>query len=383
MCVKTGVTTDGVQHTVKKARMQINFCIDVQTIDCRSEELIASDFTVKSTPRSYSVHYENNDAVFFSVQSELKKNNAVLLIDQNLIDLYHPIFAIEESRVFVLTATEENKTLSTVRSLIDFMQKNKMQKSDCLVVVGGGVTQEIGAFASAIYKRGIKWIYFPTTLLSMCDSCLGGKASLNDRGAKNQLGLYSNPSKIIINTHFLKTLPEREIKSGLGEIIKSCLIGGDYFLKQYQQVVKNGRIVLWEGIKQLIHSALLVKKKIIEIDPYELSIRKSLNYGHTFGHAIESATQYKISHGQCVAMGIIYVNALTETENKKTINQLCYDLISEADIKTIQSLPHDQLIEFIKEDKKIENDLIKLVVLSFPGKIIFKDYDFKSLQIAI
>lgn len=383
MFAKTGVTTDGVQHTVKKARMQIDFCVDDQTICCQSEELTASDFTVKSTPSSYSVHYENNDAVFFSIFSELKKNNSVLLIDKNLIDLYQPVFAIEDSRVFVLSATEKNKTLSTVRSLIDFMQKNKMSKSDCLIVVGGGVTQEIGAFASAIYKRGIKWIYFPTTLLSMCDSCLGGKASLNDRGVKNQLGLYSNPSRIIINTTFLKTLPEREIKSGLGEIVKSCLIGGNYFLKQYQDIVKSGRIVQWNNIKQLIHLALLVKKKIIEIDPFELSIRKCLNYGHTVGHAIESATQYKLTHGQCVAIGMIYVNRLCDIENKETLNALCSDLVSEAEMQIIQSVSVDRLIELIQEDKKVENNVIKLVILCCPGKIIFKEYDFKSLQIAI
>ena len=314
---------------------QVQFLIDEKVFFCDPDFSAANQFTIQSIPKNYTVVFESDHTPFVHINQLLNENKKnLLLIDKNIMQLYKPQFAIDERKIFLAEALESCKTLETVMSVLDFLQKNQFTKSETLIVVGGGIIQEVAALAAAMYKRGIVWMHFPTTLLSMCDSCIGGKASVNYRGIKNQLGLFSTPTKIYIYPAFLKTLSDEAIVSGLGEILKSCIIGGEYFLNCYRRSVINGKVKSWDDYVLLIKAALSVKKSVVEADEFESNHRRAMNYGHTVGHAIESLSQYAISHGQAIVLGMMLENVLScqrgllGQQELKKLNQLCLDLMT-------------------------------------------------------
>jgi 3-dehydroquinate synthase len=247
-----------------------------------------SKFTVSSHPKSYDVIFEP----FVNSFTE----NQVVLVDKNIQQLYK----INHSKLISIEATEENKCIKTVLDVCERLLQYKFDKGNTLVVIGGGIIQDIGAYTAKTFKRGIKWVYYPTTLLSQCDSCIGGKTALNFKSYKNQLALFSSPDRVIIDTHFLGTLSKRDVNSGFGEIVKFFLIGGDYYVNNIDSF----------DIKTCIFHGLTIKKSIVEHDEFETWERKSLNYGHSFGHVIESLTNYSISHGEAVLLGIEIINKL-------------------------------------------------------------------------
>ncbi|MDP1573516.1 MAG: 3-dehydroquinate synthase family protein [Coxiellaceae bacterium] len=335
-------------------------------------------FIIKSIPRNYLLSFDVNENPFCHVKELLAENKKnLLLIDQKLLEIYKPTIDISADRIFSVQATEDFKTLEGVTNVLNFLQKHEFTKGEKLIVVGGGIIQDVAAFVGAVYKRGISWVHFPTTLLSMCDSCIGGKAGVNYNGVKNQLALFSAPSAIHINLNFLKTLSENEINSGLGEILKLCITGGDTFIKIYRENVCSGKVALFENFKKLITAALCVKKSVVEEDEFELDHRRSMNYGHTLGHAIESLSNYQIPHGQAVVVGMILVNTLsyeqgllTETQ-LHSLNELCCDLISNNVIEALKKIKLEEIIGLIKKDKKTIGDNTSFVLMKNSGETVF------------
>jgi len=334
-------------------------------------------FLIKSAPKPYTLSFCDKKKPFKTIQNLLKQPDTLLLIDKKVFDLYTNDFAVEPQKILKISATEKFKTLKGITRVMDFLQNKNLSKTGTLIVVGGGITQDVGAFVSACYRRGIKWIYFPTTLLSMSDSCLGGKTGINYNESKNQIGLFSAPKEILINTHFLKTLRVTDIRSGLGEILKLLLIGGKASLKFYTKYVKQGQVAHFEDYKKLILQALLIKKPIVEIDEFELNHRKSLNYGHTLGHAIESLSEFAIPHGQAVVLGVILANELSnrrqliDTKTKNRINKLCFDLLDNNIIKIMRGLNLKKLPALLEKDKKTDGKMLNLIMISSLGKIDF------------
>ena len=261
--------------------------------------------------------------------------------------------------------------------IVDFLQAHGFTKGEQMIVVGGGIIQDIGAFVAAIYKRGIPWYYFPTTLLSMSDSCMGGKAGVNYRGAKNQLALFSAPYAVTINPRFLQTLPVEAIASGMGEILKLCIIGGRYFIDLYQANVTHGQVHSEEAFQRLIMAALSVKKTIVEIDEFEINHRRSLNYGHTLGHAVEALSDYQIPHGQAVVIGMVLVNELSHGQgllsmvDLKHFNALCYDLISDAVLQKLINISLDNIMALLQKDKKTVGQVTSFAFITAPGVTCF------------
>ena len=342
-------------------------------------DLIRDDkFVIKSIPKNYSVSYTASENPFDVIESLLKVNEKnLLLIDEKLLKLYQPKWTISAERIFAAPATENFKSLDGVTKVIDFLQKNTFTKGEQLIVVGGGIIQDVGAFVGAVYKRGIPWLLFPSTLLSMCDSCIGGKTGVNYNGAKNQLALFSSPTAIYIHWQFLKTLTDDEIYSGLGEILKLCITGGDYFLDVYCQHVEKGRVKSFDSFKFLISKSLAVKKSVIEEDEFELNYRRSMNYGHTLGHAIESLSNHEIPHGQAVVVGMIlvnelsYVQGLLSKENLTVLNELCFDLITQKVRASLQNIKLDSIISFIQKDKKTVGKYTSFVMIAKAGDTRF------------
>ena len=300
-------------------------------------------FKVKSVPKDYGVFWNNNNPI--DMITHEYHDGDVILMDKHLYDLY----PIKDKVTYVVEATEDNKSIESILKFIEFLSSNNFNKGNKLIVVGGGITQDIGAFVGAVYKRGIDWVLFPSTLLSMCDSCIGGKTGINHKDVKNQLALFSSPSKVIICSQFINTLSEYDIKSGLGEILKLFITGGEYFVKKYSEYVKDGKVISKDYYKFLIFGALFIKRVIVEYDEFELDIRKSLNYGHTIGHAVESLSNYKIPHGQAVAVGMLVVNRMWKDWPDNLIESLCLDLI---DRDVLMNIDYSNIKSLISKDKK-------------------------------
>jgi 3-dehydroquinate synthase len=257
--------------------------------------------------------------------------------------------------MIVVEATEDNKSMDTVLMVCAKLLEYNFDKGSKLYVVGGGIIQDIGAFTSKIYKRGINWIFIPTTLLSQCDSCIGGKTALNYNNHKNQLALFSAPSKVIIDTTFLSTLSEQEIISGYGEIVKLFIIGGEYYIDILDKI----------NIEKAIMHSLAIKKAVVEFDEFEHNVRKVLNYGHTFGHAIEALSNFSITHGKAVLYGIEIINRLFSKSDK--ITKLVERYV---DLNVINTFNSIDLTRTIMTDKKVSNGVVSFVVTN-PGVTTF------------
>ena len=348
--------------------------IDEKSFSCVPQEV--SEFTVQSALRSYRVIFDNASHPIETINQAIKNN--FLLIDKNVLAHWGQDLSIESSKMLVIDASENFKTFTGLTEILDFLSGAKATKNDTLVVVGGGVLHDVGGFAAAIYHRGMRWIHFPTTLLAMCDSCIGGKTAVNYHQAKNQIGLFYPPHEVVINPNFLRTLPEDMVRSGLGEILKQCIMGGKRFLDLYCQAIQRGNVVKWDDYKKLISAALTVKRCIVEADEFELHERKALNYGHTLGHAVEVLSDYAIPHGSAVVIGILFANQLSyldkqlSLEEKNQLDQLCIDLLSDAVRNALKKINLDFLLDVLQKDKKIFTGQLNFVLLKSVGEIYFK-----------
>lgn len=316
----------------------------VDNIQLKTSDIISDKLDILSSPKNYRVYFTKFD-------KQLGKND-FLLVDRNIQLLY----GINHNNQFVIDAIENNKNIETTLKVCEWLCENKFNKGHKLYVVGGGITQDIGAFVGSIYKRGIDWIYVPTTLLSQCDSCIGGKTALNFHGAKNQLALFSAPSEVIIDINFLDSLSQQDIINGMGEIIKFFIIGGDKYLDNLDTYARH---------EQIFHG-LSIKKAVIEYDEFEINIRKCLNYGHSFGHAIEAATNYSIPHGEAVLLGIEVINQIFT--NTDSISNIVSEYTS---LEKIRHIKASTIISLLREDKKVKLDNIVFVVASKPGTTDF------------
>lgn len=254
----------------------------------------SKQFSVRSTLGDYSV----------IIQEGAFKEALVNL------DIHTPIVAdaflrnhpgMEGRNVKFIDALEENKNLTTVEELIDFLRESGSTRDSNLIAVGGGVIQDIVTLVAALYMRGITWSYYPTTTLGMIDSCIGGKSSINTTKAKNLIGSIYPPREIIIDTDFAKSLSTVDHLCGIVEGVKITFCGGpDDFSKMSALLDRPNT-----NLEKIILTALTTKKRFVEEDEFDLGVRQLLNFGHTFGHALEVGSRFQIPHGIAVAYGMI------------------------------------------------------------------------------
>src|SRR5438552_4188923 len=246
-------------------------------------------FMIKSSPRPYNVEFLSREPLAAAIDKKIAGcGHPLVLADKRVIDLHlKRAPSLSRTPILPLEAAEEVKTMDGVMRLIEFLQREKATRSSMLFVIGGGIIQDVGAFGAAMYKRGIPWTYVPTTLLAQGDSGVGGKTGLNYQQTKNLLALFSAPRELLIHTGFLATLSQEDLLSGLGETFRLCVTGGPEFIGYLEQridrAVKNDSIVLTE----LIEASLSVKRAVVEYDEFEIDIRRSMNLGHSVGHAFE------------------------------------------------------------------------------------------------
>ncbi len=322
---------------------------------------------IKSSLYDYTVDFTDD----FSENLKGFSETTAYVIDQNVYNLYKDRFAaVDIKKVYLMEAVEHKKNMDTVMDIISFFQGLGLRKNWKVVCFGGGITQDVTTIASNLYLRNVDWYFFPTTLLSMCDSCIGGKCGINFAHVKNQIGVFYPPKKIFIDVRFIDTLSHGDYLNGWGELLKFALTSDPKF---YDEVKEEKSLIPCERVAYYIHKGLFVKKQVIEEDEFESDLRRVLNYGHTFGHALEAYTDNKIPHGQGVIWGIDVVNYIAWKEG----------LISEEyylDIKAlikrgfltseVEVAEPEKLFEIIKTDKKVKGDTMSFAMLNAPSHLI-------------
>jgi 3-dehydroquinate synthase len=303
----------------------------------------------------------------------LSHQDVCILIDQEISRLYSGLMAaLPSEKYFIVDSNEANKSLSKVAEISEWLMDLGATKTTHLVGIGGGVVQDLSTFVSHIYYRGIDWTFFPTTLLSQADSCIGSKCALNLNGHKNQLGVVHTPKSVDIFTSFLETLPLPEIQSGFGEIAKLAVTGEKQFLSEFKTHLSIHGIST-KYIEQVIYSSLRAKKYVIDLDEYESDFRRILNYGHSFGHALESLTDNALVHGDAVVVGMDIINymglrqGITDEGFYSEMNDLFVKYFSH--IKINKSFDASQWVNELNHDKKMRHGKMNFAIPVRSGDI--------------
>jgi 3-dehydroquinate synthase len=311
-----------------------------------------------SKPIIYNGHNCLNDFKQYMLNSNY--SSVSVLVDENTLKHCYPILKsyIETHHVISIKSGEENKTIYTCMDVWKKLSEANTDRKALIINLGGGLLCDMGGFIAASYQRGIDFIHIPTTFLSMCDASIGGKTGINLDGLKNQIGYFKNPKAIIIYTGFLKTLPEKYMYSGLAEVIKHSIVGDKRFFNELSEYTDYKKV-----IDKLIARSIKIKTRIVNLDAFEKGIRKSLNLGHSIGHALESYSlvyqpKNPLSHGEAVAAGIIaeswisfHKKFLTENE----LNQIITLILRYFPKIPIQKKDSEKIIDLIKKDKKNEH----------------------------
>lgn len=322
---------------------------------------------IKSKLYDYEVEFVSD----FQQALQSIQGNLIYVIDNNVYNLYKDKFAsITKDLIYFVDAVEEKKNIDTVLELIDFWKDKQVKKNWKVICIGGGISQDIATFASNIYLRNIEWYFFPTTLLSMCDSCIGGKCGINRGIYKNQLGVFYPPKKIFIDTQFISTLSKQDYINGWGELLKFSLTSDAQF---YRSLEAEKSYIPCKQISEYIYKGLLVKKDIIEQDEFEGDLRRVLNYGHTFGHALEAYTHNEVAHGTAVIWGIDVANYIAmqekvfEKEDYLRIKSLIHEHFLTKEIVVEDA---DQLFKILFTDKKVKDNKVYLVIPNSIGSLM-------------
>ena len=308
--------------------------------------------------------------------------NTFLVVDQNVYELYNSKFKFDRmgNRIYILKSGEFSKSWKYAQNIATKMLETGCNRQSKIVAIGGGVTGDLSGFVASIFMRGIKIVHIPTTLLACVDSSIGGKTGINLNGYKNILGAFYQPSKIIISTNFFSTLPLREIKCGLGEIVKTSLLSKhifDYVNTSVSKLLMLDSQTVLDTVKLCIE----FKDNITSSDERETSLRKILNVGHTIGHALESINKFKLSHGEYVLCGIELETKLARELNiiDEDYYKVIMHLLNIASTPKIKIKNIDKLINIMKADKKNTDGKIDFIFAKSQGET--QEYQIESTKL--
>ena len=353
---------------------------------------------VKTINQKYPIFIGNN--ILNKLKTILKENSinfnqCLVIADKNvpkkLIDKVLNSLPKKKISIHYFNSSEKNKNQKSINNILSILLRKNFNRNDSVISIGGGITGDVSGFAASMFKRGLKFINIPTTLLSQVDSSIGGKTGINTKYGKNLIGAFYQPSLVISDIIFLKSLPKREIICGYGEILKHAIIADKKF---FSFLDTNGSQILnlkSPLIEKAIFKSCSIKKKIVEADEKEVGIRKILNFGHTFAHAYEATLGYskKLNHGEAVILGIKTAAKFSLSSNILSIKE--FNLI-ENHLKKL-SLPKNinkffsiknlnKILSFMKKDKKNNTKKINLILLKNIGSPIYKlQFDEKKINL--
>jgi len=311
------------------------------------------------------------------LSSDYKTSKKIILVDENTHDfclefLITSFDELSDAEVMLLPVGEENKVMEVCFQVLEALSEYQVGRKDLIINLGGGVVTDMGGFIASIYKRGIDFINIPTTLLGMVDASIGGKTGIDLGRFKNQIGTFTNPRALFIDTGFLKTLPPEEVLNGYAEMLKHGLIASPEYWKDLVSITSNDDLLSESHILTSIH----IKNEIVKDDPKEANNRKKLNFGHTIGHGLEGffLASEPISHGHAVGVGMLAEAFISY--QKGLLNELDWQEINLVLSSLFPILPIcledvDLIIEIMKNDKKNSENKIKSCLLTKIGVCVY------------
>jgi 3-dehydroquinate synthase len=337
---------------------------------------------VKTSTNSYPVHICNSELNKLPEKlDELNLyKNLLIIIDENVARYYQTkiksVFSYHSGKIiyYILPSGEKIKSEKELKKIYDFLLKNNFGRDTVLIAIGGGVTGDLAGYAASTFMRGIQLIHVPTTFLAMIDSSVGGKTGINFNKKKNLIGTFYQPKLVFVDIMFLSTLPAREFNSALGELIKYGLISNKDFYYYLLNNLEKIKSIDDSVIERIIKESVSIKAGVIEQDEFEQKgIRKILNLGHTFAHAIESELGFRVKHGEAVTAGIIcslFLSnkiGLLETSKQKSLLQLPSRVRIPAIVNKINN---QNVFDVMQSDKKNKDDKIMFVLISGIGNLL-------------
>lgn len=330
---------------------------------------------------SYPVYIGKNN---FAKLNRLLKNHtsasSYFFIVDSKFNYYHK-FPVDQlinsfdskTGKLIFKSTEKNKSYVSINRIHEKLIKGKFGRDTAIIAIGGGITGDIAGYAASTFMRGLEYVQVPTTLLADIDSSVGGKTGINFSGIKNIIGTFHQPKFVLIDTSFLSTLDKNELLCGMGEAFKYSLIGSESFYNFFTKKFTSLQKCEHSSITKLIEESVKLKSAVVEHDEKESGLRRILNLGHTFAHAIETEQTHKIKHGQAVVIGIVCSIYLSHSLGILNI-QKAEEFLNAARLfygKIKLSSPNAaKIYDFMQNDKKNRSGEIKFVLLQDTGKIL-------------
>ena len=344
--------------------------------------------SVKTGNQKYPIFIGNN--ILSKLNKILKENlinfnQCLVIADKNIprkiINKILNSLPKKKTSLHYFHSSEKNKNQKSVDNILSILLSKNFNRNDCVISIGGGITGDIAGFAASIFKRGLKFINIPTTLLSQVDSSIGGKTGINSKYGKNLIGAFYQPSLVVSDTIFLKSLPKREVICGYGEILKHAIIADKKFFSFLN--INGSQILKLKSpfIEKAIFKSCSIKKEIVETDEKEIGIRKILNFGHTFAHAYEATLGYskKLNHGEAVLLGIKTAAKFSLSNNILGIKEfnLIENHLNKLNLpkninKFFSKKDLNKILSFMKKDKKNNTQRINLILLKKIGYAVLK-----------
>lgn len=330
----------------------------------------ASDLVIASHKGPYAVEFRADP---FAELNALASSGTHFFVDARVAELYARELGsvLASPSVLRVDATEDNKSIEAMPDKVRHLVSKGLRRGQTLVAIGGGITQDITCFLAATMLRGVPWAFVPTTLLAMADSCVGSKSSINGGGAKNVLGTFTPPTRIVLSANFLKTLNEKDVRSGVGEMLKVHAIDGptsfDAIAADYPRLFTDPAVMT-----SYLRRSLEIKKPIVEADEFDQGPRLVMNYGHSFGHALESATGFAIPHGIAVTIGMDLANFVSARLGHGDASH--YRRMRATLAKNWRGfepvpVPIDEMLTALSKDKKNSAKALGLILPDKSGKI--------------
>ncbi|MGE3342176.1 MAG: 3-dehydroquinate synthase [Vicinamibacterales bacterium] len=312
----------------------------------------------------------------------LRAERLLVIVDRKVRHLYPdlPLLKLAGSRVVDVTATERHKTTKGVAALYDAFLDHAVTRRHTVVAVGGGITQDLVGFACHTYMRGLDWWFVPSTLLAQADSCIGSKTSINYQGSKNLLGSFYPPRQVVIDPVFLNTLTNSEVLSGLGEVVKVHCMDNRQSVAMLADDLPRLTGRNQETLSRYLRRSLAIKRRFIEADEFDRGVRQQLNYGHCFGHALESASGYRVPHGIAVAVGILFANRVSllrkvlRSADEASMAVLIRELLGDYERRKIDA---DGVLFHMMRDKKRHGSDLTVILTRGPGRT------FKAADVSV
>ena len=300
-----------------------------------------------------------------------------ILMDQHTgrycLPLLEPVAEIQSAKRFIIKAGDKHKNIESLAEVWKFLSDNQATRKSLLINLGGGMVTDLGGFAAATFKRGIRFINIPTSLLGAVDAAVGGKTGINFNGLKNETGTFTLAEAVLIETEFLKTLDRSNFLSGYAEMLKHALLSAKQEL--FELLAFDMDTIDYERLKDLLFQSVMIKQRIVEDDPLEHGIRKALNLGHTFGHAFESLSyemNRPVLHGYAVAWGLVcelYLSCIRFNFDTAILLKVLYFVKEQYDQFLFDCNQYDRLYELMQHDKKNETGYVNFTLLKDVGDI--------------